>query len=245
MDRRLFLTTLALSPLFAKETLNSKDIYLSNEEFKTLDSLNQRLKRLRRFVGYANFNIICFNDALFYARNYSKIGAFTKDELSLIEKLFHENQMQYGFYGAKTCSNINNKISRKDIVKIPHTGHFLFKGKPQEDYLKLKKDIGDILTLTSGIRNVVKQLSLYTNKIYRCNGNITKATVSIAPPAYSYHTVSDFDVGRVGWGYRNFTADFAKTKEFKEMRKLKYIGMRYKKNNSDGVRFEPWHVEVI
>ncbi|MFT7004849.1 MAG: D-alanyl-D-alanine carboxypeptidase [Sulfurimonas sp.] len=29
------------------------------------------------------------------------------------------------------------------------------------------------------------------------------------------------------------------------MMKLNYIGMRYNKNNSDGVRFEPWYVEVI
>jgi len=29
------------------------------------------------------------------------------------------------------------------------------------------------------------------------------------------------------------------------MKKLPYIGMRYTKNNKDGVRFEPWHVEVI
>ncbi len=246
MDRRFFLTTLALTPLFAKESVgNSNDIYLSYGEFATLKSLNSRLKRLRRFIGYANFNIVSFHNALYYARNYSKIGTFTKPELALIEKLFYEDQAQYGFFGAKTCSNMNNTISRKDIVKIPHTGHFLFKGKPQEDYAKIKRDIGDVLILTSGVRNVVKQLSLFANKIYNCGGNITKATIQIAPPAYSYHTISDFDVGRVDWGYRNFTADFAKTKEFEKMRKLDYIGMRYKKNNSDGVRFEPWHVEVI
>jgi hypothetical protein len=246
MNRRLFLTTLTLSPLFAKEAIkDSDDIYLSYGEFKTLESLNKRLKRLRGFIGYANFNIISFQDALFYARNYSKIGTFTKDELSLVEKLFYEDQEQYGFYGAKTCHDINNKISKKDVVKIPHTGHYLFRGKPQEDYAKLKQDIGDTLILTSGVRNVVKQLSLYANKIYNSGGNITQATIAIAPPAHSYHTISDFDVGRVGWGYKNFTADFAHTKEFKRMRKLDYIGMRYHKNNSDGVRFEPWHVEVI
>ena len=105
--------------------------------------------------------------------------------------------------------------------------------------------MGDTLILTSGVRNVLKQLSLYTNKIVNCGGNITKATISIAPPAYSYHTISDFDVGRIGWGYKNFTNAFATTEEFNKMIKLDYISMRYKKNNSDGVRFEPWHVEVI
>ena len=74
---------------------------------------------------------------------------------------------------------------------------------------------------------------------------MTKASRSIAPPAYSYHTISDFDVGRKGWGHKNFTADFASTYEFNKMTQLDYIGMRYNMNNSDGVRFEPWHVEVI
>ncbi len=246
MNRRYFLTTIAFTPIFANEIVKkSDDVYLCAEEFQTLVSLNNRLKRLSRFIGYANFNIVSFRDALFYARNYSKIGTFTKAELSLVDELFYENPNEYGFYGVKTCMNLNNKISRKDVVKIPHTGHYLFKGKPEQDYKKLKQDIGDTLVLTSGVRNVVKQLSLYTNKISNCYGNITKATYSIAPPAHSYHTISDFDVGLKGWGYKNFTSDFARTKEFKEMRKLDYISMRYNKNNSDGVRFEPWHVEVI
>ncbi|WP_373004744.1 M15 family metallopeptidase [Sulfurimonas sp.] len=246
MNRRFFLTTLSLSPLLANDLINnSKDIYLSYQEYTTLKSLNNRLKRLSRYVGYANFNIISFNEALYYGRNYSKVGIFTKDELALVDKLFSENPNQYGFYGAKTCTDINNKISSKDVVKVSYTGHYLFKGKPVEDYEKLKKDIGRTLVLTSGVRNVVKQLSLYCNKLSHNGGNITQASIQIAPPAHSYHTISDFDVGRRGWGYKNFTDAFASTLEFKKMTKLDYISMRYNKNNSDGVRFEPWHVEVI
>ncbi|WP_294962951.1 M15 family metallopeptidase [Sulfurimonas sp.] len=246
MNRRTFLTTLSLSPLLANDIIdNSKDIYLSYHEYTTLKRLNNRLKTLRRYIGFANFNIVSFNEALYYGRNYSKIGAFTKDELSLVDKLFSENPNRYGFYGSMTCSNINNKISKRDIVKIPSTGHFLFKGTALDDYKKLKKDVGDTLVLTSGVRNIVKQLSLYANKLYKNGGNVTQASMSIAPPAYSYHTISDFDVGRKGWGYKNFTDAFASTLEFKKMTKLDYISMRYNKNNSDGVRFEPWHVEVI
>ena len=245
MNRRNFLACVALTPLFTNELLANQDIFLSKEEWELLVSVNARLKRLRRYIGYANFNLISFNDALFYGRNYSKIGSFTKKEITFIENLFQEDPSKYGFYGTKTCSNINNKISRKEVIKIPHTGHYLFKDKPLEDYKNLKEDIGESLILTSGVRNVVKQLSLYCSKIYSCGGNMTKATNNIAPPAYSYHTISDFDVGRKGWGYKNFTADFASTLEFKQMCKLDYISMRYTKNNKDGVRFEPWHVEVI
>nr|WP_321267542.1 M15 family metallopeptidase [uncultured Sulfurimonas sp.] len=246
MNRRFFLTTLSLSPLLAKDVVdNTKDIYLSYQEYTTLKSLNSRLKRLRGFVGFANFNLVSFDEALYYARNYSKIGGFSKDELDLVDKLFNENPNRYGFYGAKTCEELDNKISDKGVEKIPHTGHYLFKGKPLHDYNKLIKDVGDTLILTSGVRNVVKQLSLYANKLYNNGGNITQASLSIAPPAYSYHTISDFDVGRRGWGYKNFTDAFASTLEFKKMRTLDYISMRYNKNNRDGVRFEPWHVEVI
>jgi len=245
MNRRFFLATATLTPLLANDFLVSGDVYLSYKEYKTLKTLNARLKRLRRYVGFSNFNIVSYQDALFYGRNHSQIGTFTKDELALIDRFFYESQHQYGFYGTKTCIKLNNKISKRDIIKIPHTGHYLFKGKPKEDYEKLKKDVGHTLVLTSGIRNVMKQLSLYCNKLYHNKGNLTKASIQIAPPAYSYHTISDFDVGRKGWGYKNFTADFASTFEFKKMRKLDYISMRYTKNNNDGVRFEPWHVEVI
>ena len=245
MNRRNFLTCVALTPLFTNQLLASNDVYLSMDEWTLLVSVNNRLKRLKRHVGYANFNLISFDDALFYGRNYHKIGAFTKNEIRFVDKLFNENPNDYGFYGVKTCTNLTNSISRKDVKKIPRTGHFLFNGKPQDDYENLKKDVGNSLILTSGVRNVVKQLSLYCNKIYHTNGNMTKATLSIAPPAYSYHTISDFDVGRKGWGHKNFTADFASTQEFEKMLELEYIGMRYNKNNKDGVRFEPWHVEVI
>ncbi|WP_373072579.1 M15 family metallopeptidase [Sulfurimonas sp.] len=246
MKRRDFLFSTLLAPVFAKELIaNETDIYLSRDEWYTLISLNNRLKRLRRYVGFANFNIISYNQALYYARNYSAIGDFTKDEIKLIEKLFFEDPNQYGFYGTKTVVSLENSVSAKDVIKIPYTGHYLFKGQPEQDYKNLLSDVGPTLVLTSGVRNIIKQLSLYVNKIYYSHGNITKASVSIAPPAYSYHTISDFDVGRKGWGYKNFTADFATTDEFSKMRTLDYIGMRYDENNSDGVRFEPWHVEII
>lgn len=246
MNRRNFLACAALTPIFANQLMAlNNDIYLSKEEWILLVSVNNKLKRVKRHVGFANFNILSYRDMLFYARNYSSIGAFTKKEILFMEKLFYEDPKQYGFFGKQTCFNINNKVSRKDVKKIPYTGHYLFKEKALNDYDNLKKDVGDTLILTSGVRNVVKQLSLYVNKIYNCRGNMTKASISIAPPAYSYHTISDFDVGRKGWGYKNFTADFASTNEFSKMTKLNYIGMRYHKNNKDGVRFEPWHVEVI
>jgi len=163
----------------------------------------------------------------------------------LLDKLFHEDPNKYGFYGQQTCPKITTKISKKDIVKIPHTGHYLYKGKPLNDYKRLLKDVGDDLVLTSGVRGVMKQMRLYIHRIYSLKGNVTQASHIIAPPAYSYHSVGDFDVGKKGFGYANFTTKFTKTKEFKELEKLNYISMRYTINNKDGVRYEPWHVKVI
>jgi LAS superfamily LD-carboxypeptidase LdcB len=117
-------------------------------------------------------------------------------------------------------------------------------GESFKIYTKMTKDVNNIY-LTSGIRNVIKQLKLFMGKIERSNLNITKASFSIAPPAYSYHSISDFDVGKIGWGWENFTANFAKTKEFYKIRHLNYVGIRYRQYNRYGVRFEPWHIKVI
>ena len=246
MNRRNFLLLSTLSPVFAKDYISiNHDVNLHLNDLQTLYTLDNRLKRLKRFIGFANFNIIGLDQALYYARNYSAIGKFSKEEINLIEKIFYDKPSTFGFFGNKTVNNITKQISSKDIKKIPHSGHFVYKGKPLEDYNRIVKDVGENLILTSGIRNVVKQLSLYVSKLKSLNGNLAKASRVIAPPAYSYHTISDFDVGKKGWGNRNFTAEFEQTQEFKKILKLDYVSIRYTVNNKDGVSFEPWHIKVI
>ena len=246
MNRRKFLLLSVLTPVLAKEfTTINNDTYLNKEDMITLITLNDRLKRVKRFVGYGNFNILSLNHAFYYGRNYSAVGAFTKDEQNLIEKLFYSDPKEFGFYGNQTTTKINQRISKKDIIKIPHSGHYVYKGKPLDDYKRIIKDVGSDLILTSGIRNVVKQLSLYTNKLVSFHGNLSLVSSIIAPPAYSYHTISDFDIGKKSWGKKNFTSAFATTSEFKQMKQLEYISLRYTVNNKAGVRYEPWHVKVI
>ena len=75
--------------------------------------------------------------------------------------------------------------------------------------------------------------------------NLSKASRTIAPPAFTYHSVGDFDVGKKGLGSDNFTERFSYTSEFSQMKTLKYIDMRYTVDNKDGVRYEPWHVKVV
>jgi len=246
INRRSFLALTAISPIFAKDIITtSSDIYVDKKDWDTFVSSLKRLKRLRRYVGFGNFNTISFSSALYYARNYSAIGAFTKKELELLDKLFYEDPVQYGFYGKRTSNNITDKIKRKDVVKISGTGHYLYKGKPLEDYKRILKDVGNDIVLTSGVRGIVKQMSLYMKKIYKLNGNITQASYSLAPPGFTYHAISDFDVGKKGFGHANFTKRFTTTNEYKDLKKLEYISMRYTVNNKEGVRYEPWHIKII
>ena len=221
------------------------DIYLSKKDFETLRILRERFKRLKRFVGYANFNIISYNSSIFYARNYSSIGKFTQAEVQLMERFFYEDPSRYGFYGERTVESISYAIKRKDLKKIRRSGHYIFKGDSLESYNRLQHDVDtkDII-LTSGVRSVIKQMRLFVDKLYRNKGNLTKTTNAIAPPAYSYHSTGDYDLGKKGFGYDNFTPRFALTKEYSELKKLSYIEMRYTLLNNDGVRYEPWHIKA-
>lgn len=249
MNRRDFFKASGLLAIAAPILLNANnsfgDMYISKEEFIILQQINKRLKNVRRTVGFGNFNLLSFDEMISFSKNYSRIGAFSDAELLFMEKIFYGNPQIHGFYGKKTCENITDTINKKEVHKIPYTGHYLFKGKTTQTYSHMLKDIGDSIILTSGVRSIVKQFSLFLGKLEATKGNISEASKSIAPPAYSFHSIGDFDVGKKGYGYANFTPRFATTKEFYQMQKLNYIKMRYTINNKDGVRFEPWHVEII
>jgi len=224
---------------------STSDIYLSHEDFKTLILLRQRFRRLKNFVGFANFNIISHRSALYYARNYNSVGKFTQAELHLMERFFYEDPSQYGFYGKRTVDNLTSKINPKELQKISGSGHFIFKGASLDSFNRLQKDVEThSVILTSGVRSVIKQMKLFTDKLYHNHGNISKTTHSIAPPGYSYHSTGDYDLGKKGFGYANFTSRFALTEEFRELKKLPYIEMRYTLLNKEGVRYEPWHIKA-
>ena len=90
MNRRNFLACAALTPIFANQLMaETNDIYLSRDEWELLVSVNTKLKRVKKYVGFANFNLLSFENTLFYAKNYYKVGAFTKSEIAFIEKLFY------------------------------------------------------------------------------------------------------------------------------------------------------------
>ncbi|MEM7209877.1 MAG: D-alanyl-D-alanine carboxypeptidase family protein [Pseudomonadota bacterium] len=232
---------------FAEENVVpvAPEFVLDDQRRVTMESTFQRLTRLQNQVGYGNFNVIGWDDALRFAKQYSAVGEFTRTELEFVDELFSQNASTLGFYGDKVITHLSSRINKSEIKKIPGTGHYLFKGESIKMYESIRKDIGDTVVLTSGIRSVVKQIYLFINKAREVDGNLSVASFSLAPPGHSYHAVGDFDVGKIGFGKRNFTADFADTDEFKRLSELGYFDIRYPQNNPFGVRYEPWHIKVV
>jgi D-alanyl-D-alanine carboxypeptidase len=222
----------------------SGDIILDKKGRILLHACVARLKRLQDMAGHGNFTIMSFDEGLAIARRYPQVGEFTKDELDFLESIFYKDSSIYGFWGEKPIDNITTRINEKEVVNISQSGNYLYKGTPCEMYEKLKKNVGDKLYLTSGIRGVVKQFLLFLDKADINNGNLSLASRSLAPPGYSYHGIADFDVGEVGYGPLNFTGSFTNTEVFRKLEDLEYVNIRYPKHNLKGVRFEPWHIQV-
>lgn len=222
-----------------------QDVFLTTEKQVVFESTLKRILRVQNVIGYGNFNLVGFDDMLLYAYRYPQIGRFTKEELNLVDEIFFYDANQYGFHGNKVITNLTATINKKETIKVARSGHYLFRGDAENKFKQLKKDIGSELVLTSGVRGVVKQLQLFLSKVATSNGNLSLASRSLAPPGHSYHGIGDFDVGKKGFGKFNFTSEFAKTEEYQRLIQLKYIDLRYTKDNQVGVRYEPWHIKVV
>lgn len=227
------------------ENSHDEDVFLDEFDRPLLTSTFKRVDRVQSLVGHGNFNVLGFDEMLHYAAQYQNVGAFTAAELDFLERIFFDDAERYGFYGEKVIDSLTAVVSTRDRVKVSHTGHFLFKGKSEEVYAKIKKDVGDSIVLTSGIRGIVKQTHLFLAKTIQSDGNLSLASRSLAPPGHSFHGIGDFDVGKVGFGAKNFTSEFSATDEFRRLVDLGYLDIRYPLKNLLGVRYEPWHIKVV
>ncbi len=221
-----------------------EDVILGVDQLAILKSTARRLTKAQRVIGHGHFNLLNFDNLLKYCRRYSSIGRFSQQELDLLEELFAADATDYGFYGEKVQTELTTEIAEKDTAKIADTGHFLFRGEAQTKYEKMRQDLDGGIFLTSGIRNVVKQMQLFLDKAVTTDGNLSQASRSLAPPGYSFHAVGDFDIGKVGAGLDNFNEVFAETDEYKKLVDLGYIELRYTPTNPFGVRHEPWHIKM-
>lgn len=220
------------------------DIYLDPRYEKLLLETTQHLTRVESYMGHGNFNLMSFDEMLQAGRNFPEIGAFSAEELNFLEEIFFANPTRYGFFGKKISPDITDVIPRHEVAKIPNSGHFLLRGESLNLYNQLRNDVGEGLILTSGVRSNVKQMHLFLAKAIEANGNLSRASRSLAPPGHSYHGIGDFDIGKIGFGERNFTADFSSTEEYRKIANLGYVDIRYPTDNLFGVRFEPWHIKL-
>jgi len=223
---------------------HNDDRFLDADELALLGKATKHLRRAQNMIGHANFNLLSFDDLLYYARNYSQIGAFSRDEQEMMDRFFYTDARELGFYGDKVTDKLTLDINKRDTIKVAGSGNYLFKGKPEQLLRKIQQQGGSNVILTSGIRGIVKQMHLFMEKTIASDGNLSLASRSLAPPGYSFHGISDFDVGQRGLGYKNFTADFASSDVYKKLSDLGFLTMRYPLDNMLGVRYEPWHVKV-
>lgn len=176
---------------------------------------------------------------------YDQVGAFTQSEFDFIERIIFTNAWTLGFYRDKVVTRLSSTIARKDVVEIAGSGHCLFKGLASDTYRRIRKDVGESIVLTSGIRGIVKQIFLLLKKASEVNGNLSLASYSLAPAGHAYRARGDFDVGKNGWGHKKFSADFAATDEFRRLVDLGYLDIRYPQDNPFGVCYEPRHVKLV
>lgn len=245
MDRRSFLSFAAVCSstlaFGAYEESVSPSVSIRNTS-PLITALMDKLNTVQNHVGYVKFNIISFDEMLKIAAQCNK--PLISSEIGFIETIFYGDPRRYGFFGARTVPRLTTKISEKDLIYIKKTGHFLIKGAAIEKYTTIKSLIGNDVILTSGVRAPVKQLHLFLKKMVSEGGDLRLASTSIAPPGFTFHSVGDFDIGKVGYGYGNFSEKFQETDVFKKLYNGGYITIRYTNGNPFGVRYEPWHIKV-
>lgn len=223
---------------------HSSDILLAPQRLPVLRAATDRLGRLERTVGHGFFYLLGFDKAIGVARRYPAVGAFSPQELALIDEMFHADASAYGFMDMKPLNSLTATIPPRKVYKVPGMGNYVYQGAPRTTWETIRRRLGEEVVLTSGVRGIMKQFHLFLTKAALNGGNLSLASRSLAPPGYSFHGIGDFDVGQRGYGARNFTLAFTATPVFRRLEELGYITLRYPRDNMLGVRFEPWHIKV-
>ena len=220
------------------------DTWLDAADRPVLDATLARLGRVQKTVGHGNFHTLDFDGMLGIGRGYASVGAFPAAETAFLERLFEADASRYGFLGRKVAGRLTEPVPAR-LVRPPGTAQRLVRDRALQRFEAMRAVAGDDLVLTSGVRGVVKQAHLFLTKVARSDGNLSRASRSLAPPGYSYHGIGDFDVGQRGLGAANFTARFAETALYRRLVDAGYLVERYPRGNRLGVRHEPWHVMVV
>jgi len=220
------------------------DVFVERERSGLLHAVVRRLSRLESTVGHGKFQLVEIDAALQIGRDYPQVGEFSKAESEYLETIFYADATRYGFLGEKLMQRMTDRIPAGEVVKVAGSGNYLDRGQPLQAYELIRREVGEQAVLTSGVRGIMKQFFLFLRKADENNGNLSLSSRSFAPPGFSFHGISDFDLGQTGFGADNFTERFVTSEGFRKLKDLGHINLRYPKDNLLGVRFEPWHIKV-
>ncbi len=164
------------------------DVWATPEQMIHIYSCYDKLSKIQNMAGYSNFNYIDLPTVIYSAQQQRNTGTrlggetertqpFTKLEEEFIDQMFAIDAKTYGFYGERVIDDKNHLINRKKL--IPTGGHFLRQGEAHEKYIKIKEQVSTQLSatngfnskldmqVTSGIRNIPKQMRLFFRKAVR------------------------------------------------------------------------------
>lgn len=164
------------------------DIWATPEQMVLIYSCYNKLSKVQSLVGYSNFNFIDLPTVTYSARQQRNTGKriggktertlpFTKLEEQFMDQIFAIDAKAYGFYGERVIYDKNYRINQKKLVST--NGHFLRRGEAHAKYIRIKKQISGKLSstnisnskldmqVTSGIRNIPKQMRLFFRKAIR------------------------------------------------------------------------------
>ncbi|MBF0429432.1 MAG: twin-arginine translocation signal domain-containing protein, partial [Magnetococcales bacterium] len=65
------------------------DVFLKDEQLHLLQSALNRFNRIQKLVGFGNFYLLDFDQAVYIARTQTEVGSFTVEELNFLEQLFY------------------------------------------------------------------------------------------------------------------------------------------------------------
>lgn len=164
------------------------DIWATPEQMVLIYSCYNKLSKVQDLVGYTNFNFIDLPTVTHAARQQRKTGRhlgrtvertspFTRLEEQFMDRIFALNAKIYGFNGKRVIYDKNYRVNPKNLIL--ENGHFLRQGEAYEKYIRIKKQVRDNLNrtnnansrldmqVTSGIRNIPKQMRLFFRKAVR------------------------------------------------------------------------------
>lgn len=176
------------------------DIWTTPEQMIFIYSCYDKLSKVQNLVGYSNFNYIDLPTATYFAQQKRNTGSFlggktertlpfTKLEEQFMDYIFALDAKTYGFYGERVIFEKNYRVEPQNLVSTD--GHFLRKGEAYSKYLRIKEQVnGELrrsrssvskldMQVTSGIRNIPKQMRLFFRKAVRLTQVPSQSEVNI------------------------------------------------------------------